>query len=181
MKMKLLLALLCMAFANLSGAQSTAPASEASINELLTVMNARSVIDNMVPQMQGMVRNMVQQVSKDMPPSAEQQAKMDKALAQMTKLYTEEFTWEKMQPMYVRIYQASFSQDEVDGMLAFYRSPAGQATIKKMPLVMQNTMLEMQQMMKPIIQKIQAMAREAQAAEKSESKAPVAESPKQKK
>ncbi len=62
-----------------------------------------------------------------------------------------------LEPMYVRVYQKSFTQGEVDGMIAFYKTPAGQAVINKMPVVMQNTMNEVQQMMAPAVQRIQRM------------------------
>jgi hypothetical protein len=42
-------------------------------------------------------------------------------------------------------------------MIAFYKTPAGQAVIAKMPAAMQNTMDEMQQMMLPVMQKMQRM------------------------
>jgi hypothetical protein len=169
MKMKITLVLLLTSVC-VSIAQA-APASEASINELLKVMNAQLLIDNMLPQMEGMAKSMVQQSTKNATPSPEQQAKIDKMLTQMFKIYTDEFTWAKLQPMYVRIYQASFSQEEVDGMLVFYRSPIGQSAIKKMPLVMQNSMLEVQQMIGPITQKMQALARDM-ATEQAKSQKP---------
>jgi hypothetical protein len=62
--------------------------------------------------------------------------------------------------MYVRVYQKSFSQEEVDGMIAFYKTPTGQALLNKMPLVMQNTMTEMQQMIQPMMKRVQQMQQE---------------------
>ena len=49
--------------------------------------------------------------------------------------------------MYVRIYTESFTEDEVSGMISFYRTPIGQAAIHKMPLLMQKTMMEVQKSM----------------------------------
>ena len=45
-------------------------------------------------------------------------------------------------------------------MLAFYGSPAGQTVIKKMPLVVQNTMTEMQKRMGPFLEKLIKMEEE---------------------
>lgn len=77
--------------------------------------------------------------------------------------------WNKLEPLYVRVYQKSFTQSEVDGMIAFYKTPAGQAVISKMPAVMQNTMNEMQQMMGPMMQRLQKMQQEVVAEMKAES------------
>ena len=76
----------------------------------------------------------------------------------MVALVQGEFAWEKLEPMYLRIYKESFTEEEVAGMLSFYKTPAGQAVIYKMPALMQKSMLEVQKMMfgfAPQIQKIQ--------------------------
>jgi hypothetical protein len=44
----------------------------------------------------------------------------------------------------ISIYVTVFSEDELKGMLAFYKSPVGQAVISKMPAVMQQSMALMQ-------------------------------------
>ena len=62
-----------------------------------------------------------------------------------------------MEPMYLRIYRKSLSQSDVDGMIAFYKTPAGQAVINKMPLILQNTMAEVSQMMGPMMQRAERM------------------------
>jgi hypothetical protein len=49
----------------------------------------------------------------------------------------------------------------MDGAIKFYRSPAGRAYTKKLPLVMQNVMVEMQNFMKPAQEKMQAIQRES--------------------
>jgi len=78
--------------------------------------------------------------------------------------------WTKLEPMYIRIYQKTFSQEEVDGMIAFYKTPGGQAVVSKMPTAMQNTMDEMQQMMAPVMQSMQRMQQDVIAELKTESK-----------
>jgi hypothetical protein len=92
---------------------------------------------------------------KEVPPKV--QKEIDQQQAEVTRLMKELLDWSKLEPMYVRIYQKTFSQPEVDGMIAFYKTPAGQAVIAKMPAAMQNTMDEMQQMMLPVMQKMQRM------------------------
>ena len=48
----------------------------------------------------------------------------------------------------------------IQGMLAFYRTPAGQAVIEKMPLVMQNTMQAVQERMGAMMPAMQKMIAE---------------------
>ena len=46
-------------------------------------------------------------------------------------------------------------------MLAIYKTTAGQAVIKKMPLVMQRSIAMMQEIMSPMMPKMQAIVRDA--------------------
>ena len=73
----------------------------------------------------------------------------------------EAMQWPALEPRFIEIYQASFTQAEVDGMLEFYRSPAGQAVIAKIPGAMQRTMVVMQELMDgmmPRLRELQAQA-----------------------
>ena len=71
--------------------------------------------------------------------------------------------WSKLEPMYTRVYQKSFTQTEVDNLIAMYKTPGAQTLLNKMPIVLQNTMVEMQQLMKPVLQRIQRMQQEVLA------------------
>lgn len=144
------------------------PPSDASIKQLLEAAQARKLIDTIMAQMDGIMKNMMEAATQGKPVSPEVQKTFDKCRSDVATIMKEEFTWEKLEPMYVRIYQKSFSQQEVDGMIAFYRSPAGQAVLNKMPLVMQNSMQEIQQMMGPMMQRIQRMQQEMVAQIKAE-------------
>jgi uncharacterized protein len=62
----------------------------------------------------------------------------------------------------LRVYQATYTQDDVDGLIAFYKTPAGQALINKSPLMMQNMMDEMRTLMRPMIQRIAQIKKEAE-------------------
>jgi hypothetical protein len=53
-------------------------------------------------------------------------------------------SWRNMKPVYVRIYVDTFNQEEIGGISDFYRSSAGQALLKKTPLLTQNIMQAMQ-------------------------------------
>jgi hypothetical protein len=73
----------------------------------------------------------------------------------------EEMTWDKLRPLYVQIYQESFTQEEIDRPIAFYESPAGVAFVEKMPFVMQKSMSIMQSRMAPMMEKMKAAMKEA--------------------
>jgi uncharacterized protein len=139
------------------------PPSEASIKQLLEVAQAHKLIDTMMAQMDGFMKNVMQQATQGQHITPQVQKDIDKRRAEMMAAMKELVDWNKLEPMYVRVYQKTFTQQEVDGMVSFYKTPTGQALLNKMPVVMQNTMSEMQQMMAPMMQRIQRMQQEVVA------------------
>jgi uncharacterized protein len=70
--------------------------------------------------------------------------------------------WEKIRPQFAKAYSETFSEEEIDGMLAFYESPAGRAMIAKMPMLMGKVMAVTQAQMGDLMPEIQRITREAQ-------------------
>jgi len=139
------------------------PPSEASIKQLLEVMQAHKNVDAMMGQMDTIMKNAFQQATQGQSIPPEAQKIFDKCRTDIGTVFKEQFTWEKLEPMYTRIYQKSFTQDEVNGMIGFYKTPTGQSVVAKLPLVMQNSMNETMKMMGPMMQRIQQMQQEVVA------------------
>jgi hypothetical protein len=148
------------------------PPSETSIKQLLEVAQARKLIDSVMMQTDEFMTEAIRQATQGQQIPAKVQKDIDKREAELAAFMKELLDWNKLEPIYVRIYQKTFSQQEVDGMIAFYKTPAGQAVISKMPAAMQNTMNEMQTMMGPVMQKIQRMQQEVLAEIKAEKPSP---------
>jgi uncharacterized protein len=128
------------------------PPSDASIQQLLTLTNARQLLDQVKGQIDAMMAAVAAQQGQTLTP--ERQAVLDRMQARMTAVVTETMSWDFLEPIYLRTYRASLTQHELDGMIAFYASAAGQAYIHKMPLIMQNVMVEMQSIIKPMQDKL---------------------------
>jgi hypothetical protein len=137
------------------------PASDASIEEYLKVSNAQQLVDNMKQQVGGLIKSSMQQATQGKALTPERQAVVDHMAQQMSDLMAQTMSWDTLKPMYMRIYHESFTQSEIDGIIHFYKTPAGKALINKMPVVMQNVMTEMQGMVKPMQQKMIQIQREA--------------------
>ena len=137
---------------------------------MLALSEAQKLADNVIGQVDKMMHASMNQVVGGKQLSPEQQKIVDGMQAKMIGILKDEMSWDKLEPMYIRVYQQSFTQEEVDGIVAFYKTPAGQAMVKKLPLVVQNSMKEMQGRMGPMMQKIQAAiqetAQEVEAADK---------------
>ena len=131
--------------------------TEASIKQLLDVTQVRKFLESTMAQMDTLMKQATQQVTQGQKITPEVQKQIDKGRAEAISMMKEILDWNKLEPMYVRIYQKSFNQQEIDSMVAMYKSPAGQMLLNKMPIVLQNTMSEMQQMMQPVMERIQRM------------------------
>lgn len=56
-------------------------------------------------------------------------------------------SFSKAKPALAKVYTDTYTEEEIDGILAFYKSSAGRAFLQKMPEVMQRLMPVMMQMM----------------------------------
>jgi uncharacterized protein len=148
--------LACAAFAN------DAPPSDASILELTTLSRSQEVFRSMKPQMDAMINSSVKEASQGQTITPERQAVLDRMREKIVAAYDESYNAQAMQMVMLRVYQSTYTQDDVDGLIAFYKTPTGQALINKSPLMMQNMMDEMRTMMRPMIQRIGQIKKEAE-------------------
>jgi uncharacterized protein len=141
-----------------STAAFAAPASEDSIRQLLAVTKTRSTLDGMQNQFKEMMHKSVQEALRGRIPTLEQQEAIDRMENKLLAIVQRELSWEKLEPMYIHLYQELFTEEEIAGMLSFYGTPAGQAVVNKMPTLVQQSMLQMQEMRQklgPEIRRIQ--------------------------
>jgi hypothetical protein len=138
------------------------PPTEASIRELLELSDAHRLMDSMKAPLNAFIAKSMQDAAQGKAITPDKQAILDRMRTKMTTALDELLTWDNLLPMYIKTYQASLTQEELDGMITFYKSPAGQAMIKKMPLIMQNIMGQMGSLMKPFQQRVQQIQQETQ-------------------
>lgn len=161
-RLRLLIAALLLS-ATAAGAGAAEPASEASIRALLAVTQARQLVDSMNGQLEESMNTGIRMALGERKPTPKQQQAIDNMKKKMLVVMRDELAWERMEPLYIRIYRDSLSEEEVAGMLDFYRTPAGQALIRKMPLMMQKIMPEIQGLMGSAMPKMQQVQREFMA------------------
>ena len=170
-----ILALSCVSGLAIAQSPATAPAAPAastatvpaadrptddSIRQLLQIQKAQSVMQQVARQVDASFTAMLSQQLQDKTLSDEDRQRIEAARDRLKTLTGKVLTWENMEPMYLKIYADSFSQSEIDSMIAFYSSPAGQAVVAKLPLVAQNTMAAMQQQMRSLMPQAQQIAKD---------------------
>ncbi len=68
--------------------------------------------------------------------------------------------WERIKGDIVTAYMETFSEDEIKAMSAFYKTPAGQAFIQKMPQLMKKTFEISQKRMPEMLSRMKQMTAE---------------------
>jgi hypothetical protein len=152
------------------------PPSDTSIQELFKVMQTHKLLDGMMGQMDGLLRKSVQKRLAGRPVDAGEQKILDEQISEMNQLLQHALAWQTMEPTYAAIYKKSLSQKEVNDMVAFYKSPSGQAVVMKMPLLTQQALQMTQEkisVMMPDIERIgQETTARLEAYQASNAKAP---------
>jgi hypothetical protein len=158
--MKIPSTLLLLAVLTFGLSTQAAPPSDQSVNQLLQLTKVDRQMDSVLAQMEGAMQASMHRLTKGKPLSADEQAKLDQQQAKMAAILKEELSWDKVKDQYVQAYRETFSQKEIDGLIAFYQTPAGQSLVSKQPELAKRTMTIVQQRMAPVMQRIQKMSEE---------------------
>ena len=153
--------ILLFVLAGACAASMAAPPTTESVRTLLEITQTESMIDQAYASMEQMAKqNLAQQiVGKSL--SDEQRRAMELAPARITAVIKQEMGWSTMAPILIAIYQEAFDQAEIDGLIAFYKSPVGQSFVSKMPMVMNRSMQVMQAQMQSLMPKLKQTIEQA--------------------
>ncbi len=143
-----------------------APPSDQSIEQMMGAMQVQLMVDQMLTQMDaGMRTGMeqgLQQSMKGKAPTDAQKAQIGDFQKKLSGIIKDELSFAKMRDIYLQVYRETFTQDEINSIIAFYSSPAGKAMVEKVPVAMQKAGTLMQARIGPMTQKLQAMMEQFQ-------------------
>ncbi len=133
-----------------------APPSNESISQLLVATRMERSIGVAQQNLEQAVRNSINQGLQGRTLTPQGQKVIDKFSADAGVIIRKEINWADLKGAYLKLYAETFTQEEVDGLLAFYRSPAGVALLEKMPQVTQKSAAITQQRIGPLVEKLKA-------------------------
>ena len=148
-------------------AHAAAPTPE-SIEKLLQVTSTEKLVGSVHNQVEQAMKASMAQTFKAQKLDANAQKLAEDLSQKISDDLKDELSWEKLKPIYVQVYGETFTQEEIDGLIAFYESASGKAFVAKMPVVMQKTMALMQQRMGPVIQRMQKSIQDTVAEAKAQ-------------
>ena len=119
--------------------------------ELLALMDMDQLLPSMREQMESAISAQIEQVAEceAMKPAIQDYSR------NMTALITTQLNAESFMPEIAQIYVDVFTQEELEAVLEFYRSPIGQKMLAKTPELMQRSMAIGQQKMAELMPKIE--------------------------
>jgi hypothetical protein len=114
----------------------TAHADEASrrvkAQEMLNLMHLDRLMDQMMDTMLQQMSTVKNQLGGSTV-KPEDQAKLDEFQQKAIELIKSQMGWKALEPDYVDIYAKNFTDEQLDAILVFYKSPAGIALVDKLP------------------------------------------------
>jgi hypothetical protein len=133
-----------------------APASDASIEKLLGLMKTQSALDDIFNLIQGQIAQSLKETFAGKPLTPQQQKVIDQLPSTVMGSLKQDLSWDKVKPVYIDAFRDTFDQSEIDGITAFFASPAGQAYASKQGMLAQRTNAALEQKMQPMLARAQA-------------------------
>ena len=147
--------------------------------QLLNAMNMDGVMEKsfevVKKQMPAFMEQAVKAQGEKIPPEILELQK--ELMEKVMKLVSDELSWEKLKTDFIPLYADTFTEEELKGLLDFYRSPVGQSFSRKQPELMQKSMEISQKMMMKIMPEIQKLVEELERKAKDAGAAPAAPQP----
>lgn len=106
----------------------------AKAQEMMTLLRTERMINQISDNITKQVTDAAASVAGTNP-SPETKAKAADFVKQSTQLITEQLSWESMRAGFTDVYVKNFTEEEMDAIDAFYKTPAGTALLDKMPTV----------------------------------------------
>ncbi len=122
-----------LAFAGAMPLHADAVSKRAKIEELFKLIQIERTIDQISVQQVAQAKSVMKTMAPNGSVTPDQQKDLDAFLDKVVGITREAVNWQKLEPQFVDLYMNTYSEEEVDGIVAFYRSPAGQVMVAKQP------------------------------------------------
>ncbi len=158
MKFKILVLCMFMTLCS-SYAMASEASHRAAAEELLLLTDPDATLNQVWGQVDGMMTQQFEQMGAP----EELKPLFDKYTGKMLSAIKEEMSFKTMKDDFITIYVNTYTEEELRAIGDFYKSPAGQAFLVKMPKLIQESMAITQKKMGPLTAKIQAISMEMDA------------------
>ena len=128
-------------------ARADEASKRAKAEQLFTLLR----MDTMMDQLMGGVKRQVQQITESMPGADQATPEQKKQIVDFQQrvmdVVNQKIGWKALEPDFITLYASTYTEEELDGIVAFYKSPIGQKMIDKTPeLTTKSTQITQQKM-----------------------------------
>ncbi|GAB3511795.1 DUF2059 domain-containing protein [Pseudoxanthomonas daejeonensis] len=128
-------------------AAAAAP-DDARLQRLFELTNVEQDYARVLGQMEAMQRDLIQgALPADTAP--ERRAQLQQFFEEQQAEMRQILAWEKMLPLYLEVYRQTYDVQDIEAMIAFYETAAGQRMIERQPALLQNLMSAIVRVMEP--------------------------------
>jgi hypothetical protein len=88
------------------------------------------------------------------------QKRLDEFSGKVRQLVNRAMGWQALEPQYAKLYADAYTEQQLDDLIAFYKSPTGQVMVAKTPMLMRESSAIAQQQMVTLIPEFQNLLKE---------------------
>jgi len=89
--------------------------------------------------------------------SPEDQQRLDEFTDKVVKIISGAMSWDKLEPQYAKLYAEAYTEEQLDDIVAFYKSPTGQAMVEKNPTLIKKANAIVQKQMAEVTPEVQKL------------------------
>jgi hypothetical protein len=108
----------------------------AKIEEMFNVLHIDRTMKQMMDMGLAQGKETAKSIMGDHPMTPTDQKIMDDYMAKLSAVVSDVLSWQNLKPAYVDLYASAYTEEEIDGIVTFYKSPVGQALLAKTPELM---------------------------------------------
>ena len=157
MKCVRLAVVVCVLLAVAGPARADEASKREKVQELFAILHMDRTVQQVMDGMMQLVTAMTQQMAGTTKLSPEMTAKLNDFQKQLFALVSDQVSWDKLKPEYTELYAGTYTEEELDAILAFYRSPAGAAMVTKTPELLSKSMAMNQERMSKVTPQLMQM------------------------
>ena len=121
-------------------------------------------MDKMMDQLLSGVQKQVQQITQSMPGADQATPEQKKQIAdfqtRVLNVVNQKLGWKALEPDFINLYASTYTEEELDGILGFYKSPVGQKMLEKTPELMTKSTEITQQKMREVQPELNQMVQD---------------------
>ncbi len=160
--MRWIVCLCLMASLCLHSARADAVSKTRKVHEMLTAMHLEETTNRLEQAQEERIESMSQQQLAGLVLDGDQKKSYSEFREKVVALLRGAASWKALEPDILKLYSDAYSEEEIDGILAFYRTPVGRTMLAKTPQLTDQSIAISQRRMADLAPRIQALVEQFQ-------------------